>query len=62
MKSLIQKYVKAPSKLSCRRGATMVEYALVVAVIAVIAVAGFKTLGTGIGDKATTTATTVANP
>ena len=37
-------------------GATMVEYALVVAVIALVAVVGFTTLGTKINSTATTSA------
>jgi pilus assembly protein Flp/PilA len=35
-------------------GATMVEYALVVAVVALVAVVGFTTLGTKVNGTATT--------
>ena len=42
-------------------GATMAEYALLVAVIALVALAGAKTLGTNISSKLTTAAGNVAN-
>ncbi|HEY0780386.1 MAG TPA: Flp family type IVb pilin [Gemmatirosa sp.] len=42
-------------------GATMAEYALLVAVIALVALAGAKTLGTNINSKLSTAAGNVAN-
>ncbi len=42
-------------------GATMAEYALLVAVIALVALAGAKTLGTNIGARFNTAANNVAN-
>lgn len=43
-------------------GATMAEYALLVAVIALVALAGAKTLGNNLNSKFNSTATTIANP
>lgn len=41
-------------------GATMAEYALLVAVIALVALAGAKTLGTNISSKLTSAANTIS--
>ena len=41
-------------------GATMAEYALLVAVIALVALAGAKTLGNNIRDKFNTSANSIA--
>jgi pilus assembly protein Flp/PilA len=43
-------------------GATMAEYALLVAVIAIVAVAGAKLLGTNVNQKLADSATKVAAP
>ncbi len=43
-------------------GASMAEYALLIAVIALVAVAGAKTLGTNLNTKLSGAATTIANP
>lgn len=43
-------------------GATMAEYALLVAVIALVALAGAKTLGTNISSKLNSAAGTISNP
>jgi pilus assembly protein Flp/PilA len=43
-------------------GATMAEYALLVAVIAIVAVAGAKLLGTNVNTKLNDAATKVATP
>ena len=42
-------------------GATMAEYALLVAVIALVALVGAKTLGSNISSKMTSAANNVAN-
>jgi pilus assembly protein Flp/PilA len=44
------------------RGATMAEYALLIAVIALVAVAGAKLLGTNVNTQLNAAATTVAAP
>lgn len=44
------------------RGATMAEYALLIAVIALVAVAGAKLLGTNVNTQLRAAATKVANP
>ena len=43
-------------------GATMAEYALLIAVVALVALAGAKTFGTSVGAKFTSNAARVANP
>ncbi len=43
-------------------GATMAEYALLIAVIALVAVAGAKTLGTNLNNKLDAAATKIARP
>lgn len=40
-------------------GATMAEYALLIAVIALVAVAGARTLGNSLGNRMTTAANTI---
>ena len=45
MKSLIPIYVKMQNMLEQEKGATMVEYALMVALIAVVALGAVTTLG-----------------
>ena len=44
------------------RGATMAEYALLIAVIALVAVAGAKLLGTNVNTQMNTAAAKVAAP
>ncbi len=41
------------------KGATAVEYAIIAALVAVVAAAGFGTLGNGISTKAGNIATTI---
>ncbi len=43
-------------------GATMAEYALLIAVIALVAVAGAKTLGNNLRDKFTAVGGNITNP
>lgn len=43
-------------------GATMVEYALIVAVIAIVALVGAKALGNAVNGRFNTTATAVTTP
>lgn len=45
MEKLMKMYVQMQSKLQDQKGATMVEYGLMVALIAVVAAVGAKTLG-----------------
>lgn len=51
MKKMIEMYVAMQSKMQSmvkdEKGATMVEYALMVALIAVVAMAGVTLIGTG---------------
>lgn len=44
------------------QGATMAEYALLVAVIALVAVAGAKALGTSLNNRLSGAATTITTP
>ena len=48
MEYLNEKYVKVMSRLQSEKGATMVEYALVVALIAVVCIIAYTLLGTRI--------------
>ena len=63
MKSLIPAYVKLRSRidsvLNNEEGATMVEYALMVALIAVVAVTAVTLLGTNVSAKFDSIATTI---
>ncbi len=43
-------------------GATAIEYGLIVAVVAVVALAGFRLLGTNLNTLLTNMAGTIANP
>lgn len=45
--------------LRCHRGAAMVEYALLAALIAVVATVALRTIGTNVSAKFTVIATTV---
>jgi Flp pilus assembly pilin Flp len=56
MKNFIKKYVKVPTKLQCKRGATMVEYALIVGVISVAAVASLPIIKNKVSAAFSTTA------
>lgn len=51
MKNLIPVYVKMQSMLKDEKGATMVEYALMVALIAVVAMVGAGVLGVNIDTQ-----------
>ena len=63
MKALIPAYVKLRSKIDSlfnnEEGATMVEYALMVALIAVVAVAAVTTLGTNVSGRFDAIATSI---
>ena len=52
-------YVAAQVALANKKGAAMVEYALLAALIAVVAVGAITTLGTGISAKFTTLSNTI---
>jgi pilus assembly protein Flp/PilA len=53
MKNLTKKNV-------LKRGANMVEYLIIVGVVALIAIAGFQTFGGNVKDKITAQGTTVS--
>lgn len=53
MRYLTEQYIKMQSMLKDEKGATMVEYALMVALIAVVAVAAVGPLGTAARDTFT---------
>ena len=52
----------ARSFLAEDEGATMVEYALIVAVIAIVALVGAKLLGNAVNDRFSSTANAVGAP
>jgi Flp pilus assembly pilin Flp len=52
---------KAEQESRSQRGASMVEYALLVALIAVVAIAAVQTLGTGISDRLQSAANAISN-
>jgi len=56
---LLRLYTKAQSWLQEERGATAVEYALMVALIAVVIIAAVSALGTSASEKFQTVADTV---
>jgi pilus assembly protein Flp/PilA len=45
-----------------RRGATMIEYALVIVVVALVAVVGLKAIGTNLNTQFGSISTAVADP
>lgn len=51
MKSLVQRLVEARLMLEDSRGATMVEYALMVALIAAVAVTAVTLVGTNLSSE-----------
>jgi len=51
MKSLTQRYIEMQSLLRDQKGATMVEYALMVALIAAVAVTAVTLVGTNVTAK-----------
>lgn len=53
---MISKYVKLPSKLQCKRGATMLEYALIVSLISIAAVASLPMIKNKVSQAFSTTA------
>jgi pilus assembly protein Flp/PilA len=59
MKSIIPIYVKMQSMLEDEKGATMVEYALMVALIAVVALGAVTTLGGNVSTEFTKIATAI---
>lgn len=59
MKSLIPAYVKLQNMLKEEKGATMVEYALMVALIAVVALTAVTTLGQNVTTEFAKIATAV---
>jgi pilus assembly protein Flp/PilA len=58
---LLKLYVKLQNLMSREEGQDLVEYALVVALVALGATATVKTLGTGIGTAFTTISTTLSS-
>jgi len=58
---LLKLYVKFQDLMSREEGQDLVEYALVVALIAFGAVAGMKVLATGLNNAFNTISTTLAN-
>jgi len=59
-KSLINTYNKTQMS-NKQKGATMVEYAIMVALIAIVAIAAVKTLGTNVNAKFGTVATSIGS-
>jgi pilus assembly protein Flp/PilA len=49
MKKMIEQFVKVQTMLQDEKGATMVEYALMVALVAVVAAVGATALGGNVG-------------
>ncbi len=62
MKKMKEIFSKMQSTLKNKRGATMVEYALMIALIAIVAAVGAKTLGGNINTQFGAVATKVATP
>jgi len=58
----MEEKTKQDQKARSQRGASMVEYALVVALVAVIAIAGFQALGTALNTQLNAVAGRVQNP
>ena len=58
---LLKLYIKVQDLLSQEEGQDLVEYALIVALIALAATAGMKTLATAINSGFTTLGTTLTN-
>jgi len=58
MNSLKNRIVKA---VRSTRAATMAEYAILVAVIAIVVIVGAKTLGNSVNSRFTNTATAINN-
>lgn len=58
---LLKLYIKVQVLLSQEEGQDLVEYALIVALIALAATAGMKTLATAINGGFTTLGTTLTN-
>lgn len=50
------------ARINDERGASLVEYALLVALIAVVAIVGIRLLGTSARDTFTTVGGSIANP
>lgn len=59
MRKLISMYVKMQSMLKDEKGATMVEYALMVALIAIVAMVGAGALGINVNGAFQTIATKI---
>lgn len=57
---LLKIYIKVQDLLSQEEGQDLVEYALIVALIALAATAGMKTLATAINGAFTTLGTTIS--
>ena len=57
---LLKLYIKIQDLLSQEEGQDLVEYALIVALIALAATAGMKTLATAINGAFTTLGTTIS--
>lgn len=62
MKKINELYGKMWTTLRNNKGATMVEYALMVVAIALVAIVGVKAVGTQLNTTYSTTATKIATP
>ena len=51
MKKMTEMYVKLSSRLQSEKGATMVEYALIVALIAAVCIIAVTGIGTSVAAK-----------
>jgi len=60
MKNLIAKYCKVQSRLTAKKGATMVEYALILALIAAATILTYQGIQTNIKNKLSTVASAIA--
>lgn len=53
---MLNKFFKVTNKLQCKRGATMIEYALIISLISIAAVASLTVLKTKISTAFSTAA------
>jgi pilus assembly protein Flp/PilA len=60
MSRLVVKWAKSFNKNE--KGATMVEYALVIVVVALVALVGLKTVGTSLNTQFNSIGNTISNP
>ena len=59
MKNVIGKFFRKPTKLQGKKGATMIEYALIVSLISIAAVLSMTTLKTTISTTFSTVASSL---